>query len=109
MKESVKKALKLRSWVHIAHHIPGRVRLKYKLGIIAHLARFNSDDIERALSKIPAFRNYKLNSSTGSILIEYDATVVSSELIEQLFSADDVTAEQACYELAESLNLNGVN
>ncbi|WED23905.1 heavy-metal-associated domain-containing protein [Vibrio sp. JC009] len=109
MNKDVKKALKLRSWVHIAHHIPGRVRLKYRLGIIAHLARFNASDIERALDKIPAFRNYKLNSSTGSILIEYDATIVKPALIEELFSEDDAIAEQACYDLADCINLNGVN
>ncbi|WCE30846.1 HMA2 domain-containing protein [Vibrio sp. SCSIO 43137] len=107
MKDDVKTVLKLRSWVRIAHHIPGRIRLKYKLGIIAHLARFNSDDIARALDDIPAFRNYKLNSSTGSVLIEYDPGTVSPALIEELFSQEDSVAEQACYKLADCLNLNG--
>lgn len=107
MKDKVKTVLKLRSWVQVAHHIPGRIRLKYKLGIIAHLARFNSDDIAKALDDIPAFRNYKLNRSTGSILIEYDPQVVQPALLEQLFSPEDSIAEQACYKLADCLNLNG--
>ncbi|MDA0149032.1 HMA2 domain-containing protein [Vibrio sp. LaRot3] len=109
MKQHVETALKLRSWVVIGHHIPGRVRLKYKLGIVAQLAKFKTQDIERALASIPAFKNYKLNSVTGSILIEYDASLVNPEWINALFSESDLHAEQACYAIAESLNLNGAS
>lgn len=107
MKESVKTVLKLRSWVHVAHHIPGRIRLKYKLGIIAHLARFNTNDITRALDSIPAFKTYKLNSSTSSILIEYDQSLVDPALLDNIFADDASIAEKACFELADRLNLNG--
>lgn len=107
MINNVELALKLRSWVKVAHHIPGRVRLKYKLGIIAHLAHFNAHDIERFLDDIPALRHYKLNSNTGSILIEYDTGVIQPALIEELFSPDDAIAERACYDLADCLNIDG--
>lgn len=105
MKNDIKAALKLRSWVSVAHHIPGRIRLKYKLGIIMHLARFNADSIEQALADIPAFHHYKLNRTTGSIVIEYNAQLINPELLEAIFSDDDKTAEQACFQLADSLNL----
>lgn len=108
MKNDIKAALKLRSWVKVAHHIPGRIRLKYKLGIIMHLARFNADSIEKALDDIPAFHHYKLNRSTGSIVIEYDAQLINPGLLEEIFSENDITAEQACFQLADSLNLDGV-
>jgi hypothetical protein len=104
---NVAKVLKLRTWVQIVHHIPGRIRLKYRLGIIAHFARFNARDIERVLDDIPAFRNYKLNRSTASILIEYDPDLVNPSLLEALFSLDDAIAERACYDLADCLNLDG--
>lgn len=107
MNKEIKNVLKLRSWLRIAHHIPGRIRLKYKLSIVAHLARFNAQDIERALTDIPAFKNYELNRSTGSILIEYDAKTIKPTLIEELFSPDDSIVERACYDLADCLNLNG--
>ena len=109
MKQHVDMALKLRTWVVIGHHIPGRVRLKYKMGIVAHLAKYKLQDIEHALAAIPAFKNYKLNSVTGSILIEYDPVVIQPQLIDRLFAGSDQQAEQACYAIAESLNLNGVN
>lgn len=107
MKQYVDQALKLRKWVSIGHHIPGRVRLKYKLGIVAHLASFRSDDIEKAISSIPAFKNYKLNNATGSIVIEYDPTTVNPKAIDALFSQSKEVAERACYAIAEQLDLDG--
>lgn len=107
MKQYVDKALKLRKWVKVGHHIPGRVRLKYKLGIVAHLASYRSDDIESTLASIPAFKNYKLNSATGSIVIEYDANQIQPSWVDALFSESDQDAENACYAIAERLNSNG--
>ncbi|WKY60505.1 cation transporter [Vibrio sp. SNU_ST1] len=105
MKQHIDKALKLRKWVSIGHHIPGRVRLKYKLGIVAHLASFRNSEIEQAISSVPAFKNYKINVATGSIVIEYDANNIQSSTIDALFSDSEVEAEQACYSLAEQLKL----
>ncbi|MCG9582350.1 HMA2 domain-containing protein [Vibrio tubiashii] len=107
MKQHVNQALKLRKWVSIGHHIPGRIRLKYKLGILAHLASYKSDAIEEAISSVPAFKSYQVNKATGSILIEYDASLVEPALITELFAESEVNAEQACYAIAEKLNLNG--
>ncbi|MCG7587450.1 MULTISPECIES: HMA2 domain-containing protein [Photobacterium] len=109
MKKHIDTALKLRRWVTVGHHIPGRVRLKYKLGILAHLATFNSSEIERALQNIPAFKNYKLNNATGSLLIEYDASIVKPHLIDALFSQSEQDAEQACYALGACLEIDGAN
>ena len=105
MKQHINKALKLRKWVSIGHHIPGRVRLKYKLGIVAQLASYRSDEIEQALASVPAFRKYKINTATGSIVIEYDPTCIQPSTIDTLFSDSAAEAEQACYALAEQLNL----
>lgn len=107
MKQYIDKALKLRKWVSIGHHIPGRIRLKYKLGIVAQLASLRSNEVEGVLDSIPAFKNYKLNKATGSIVIEYDASVIEPNAINALFSENASQAEQACYQIAEQLNLNG--
>ncbi len=107
MKQYVHKALALRKWVKVAHHIPGRVRLKYKLGLVAHFASYKSSDIEQALASIDAFHHYKLNPSTGSIVIEYDATLVNPEWIDALFSDSQDVAEQAAWSLVSCLSVNG--
>ncbi|MFT5879935.1 MAG: copper chaperone CopZ [Moritella sp.] len=103
MNDYIKKALALRKLVGVSHHIPGRIRLNYKVGIIAHLAKLKTSEIESSLQQIPAFKRYKLNMATGSIVIEYDTSIVTPHVIEAIFSTSDSTAEQACQELAASL------
>lgn len=109
MNKYIKKALKLRRWVVIGHHVPGRIRLKYKLGIVAQLALMKVGEVEQTLADIPAFKSYKLNSATGSIVIEYDATIIKPSWIDALFAGSDKDAEQACYTIAQCLNLDGVS
>ncbi len=103
MEKYVDTFLKLRGWASIGHHIPGRVRLKYKLGIVAHLAKFNKGNIEQLIQEQPAFRNYKLNTATGSLVIEYDPKLVPPNLIDLIFCGSDQDAEQACYAIADCL------
>ncbi|WP_261824885.1 HMA2 domain-containing protein [Vibrio neonatus] len=107
MNQYVSRVLKLRKWVKISHHIPGRVRLKYKLGIIAQLSTFKSQDIEKALQSVPAFKNYQLNPKTGSILIEYDPIAIEPDWIESLFSDNESDVEAACHKIAERVNNSG--
>lgn len=107
MNKFIEKALKLRSWVKVGHHIPGRIRLKYKLGLLAHFTSYSVDDIEEVLQKIPAFKQYKINYATGSVVIEYDAEQVPPHLIEELFSDSDESARQACNLISERLDLDG--
>ncbi|OZS42566.1 hypothetical protein ASV53_17810 [Photobacterium sanguinicancri] len=71
--------------------------------MLAHLATFNRADIENTLQSIAAFKQYKINNATGSLLIEYDANIVKPHLIEALFSESEQEAEQACYALAACL------
>ncbi|CAM3059976.1 HMA2 domain-containing protein [Moritella viscosa] len=109
MKDKIKKALKIRRWLTLAHHIPGRIRLKYKMGIMTHLVTIKVTDIEQALADIPAFKNYKINSDTGSILVEYDAGIIKPEFINQLFSESEIDVQQAYLNIAASLKMDGVN
>lgn len=104
MNTDLEKVLKLRSWVRIAHHIPGRIRLKYQSGIIGHLAGLHAHNIEKVLAQLPALKSYDVTSSTGSILIGYDATVVNPGDIEALFSEDEGAAQQAYRRIVELSN-----
>ncbi len=109
MNKNIETVLKLRRWVSIAHHIPGRVRLKYKLGILAHFTKFSSREMEQVIQKIPALKHYKLNSVTGSLVIEYDVDQIKPQQIEALFSESEHEAKQACYAMSHSLDIDGAN
>ncbi|WP_422462654.1 MULTISPECIES: hypothetical protein [unclassified Endozoicomonas] len=106
MHKHIKQALMLRRWVAIGHHFPGRIRLKYKLGILTKLVGFKVADIETVLSDIPAFKNYKLNSATDSVVIDYDAETINPQWVDALFCESEADAEQACYRIARCLELD---
>ncbi|MGI2029666.1 hypothetical protein ACTL6P_24590 [Endozoicomonas acroporae] len=107
MQKHIKQALMLRRWVSIGHHFPGRIRLKYKLGILTKLAGFKAADIETVLSDIPAFKNYILNCATDSIVIDYDAEIINPQWLDELFCESEADAAQACYQIARCLELDG--
>ncbi|MEI6896918.1 MAG: hypothetical protein V5786_05425 [Psychromonas sp.] len=109
MNENIETVLKLRRWVSIAHHIPGRIRLKYKLGILAHFIKFSRKEMEQTVQKIPALKHYKLNTVTGSLVIEYDVDQIKPQQIEALFSESEHEAKQAYYALSNSLDIDGAN
>lgn len=65
-------------YLRIAHHIPGRIRLKLagdldsaQLDAIADAKRFG-----RALDDVPGIRSVKLNLLARSCTLEYDASVI---------------------------------
>ncbi|ODA36302.1 hypothetical protein A8L45_00215 [Veronia pacifica] len=77
--------------------------------MLSQLAAFKTDAIENTLGAIPAFKNYKLNSATSSIVVEYDATLIDPTWVDAFFSDSSDAAEQACISIANSINVNGVN
>lgn len=108
MDKYLDKVLKMRRWVLIAHHVPGRIRLKYKMGLVAQLMQFNLKSVDEVVSQVPAFLSYKLNKTTGSIVIEYDAKLVSANLVSDLFGGSDEVATQAYYALTQYLDAEGI-
>ncbi len=108
MDKYLTKVLKMRRWVEIAHHIPGRIRLKYKVGLMAQLMQYNLKDVDDVVAQIPAFLSYKLNKSTGSIVIEYNPELISAAVINDLFGESDERATDAYHLLAEYLQAEGI-
>ncbi|MCP4322817.1 MAG: hypothetical protein GY787_13410 [Alteromonadales bacterium] len=92
----------LKRLVTIKHHIPGRVRLKFSLSILTKMARFNQfkADIEQS----PLIKSYRLNLSTGSLLVEYDEQIILPNLINELLLQDETKSQQALLLLTQIVN-----
>lgn len=108
MEKYLDKVLNMRRWVMIAHHIPGRIRLKYKMGLVAQLMQYKLKNVDEVVSQVPAFITYKLNKSTGSIVIEYDVSLVHPDTINDLFGESDELATKAYYTLTQYLHAQGI-
>jgi hypothetical protein len=72
---------------HVAHHIPGRIRIKL-LG--PRDARHLLEQVQRAISLIPEVYRIDVNQVTGSIVVEYDP----AHFRKMLAHAARVTSEQ---------------
>lgn len=89
----------LRRYVAIAHHIPGRIRLRFNNKLIASLGKTKLSALDDYCGPERSLYGYSLNAMTGSLLLEYDANRLSPKLIAQLFGDDDEQAELALTEL----------
>jgi len=81
--EAVEALLKMAPYARIAHHIKGRVRLKFPLAAVKTLAGI---DVPSTLGNIPGIFGHRLNAQSGSVVIEYDPQIIAPGLWEELAS-----------------------
>jgi hypothetical protein len=103
--------LRLRDYVNVAHHIPGRIRLRIMPGLrhdpqALELARTMDLDSWGNGDGWPAIINTRLNLKGGSLVVEYDPEMVPPEMITELFSSRDADrVKQLTEQLAELFGL----
>lgn len=103
--------IKLRSYLRIAHHIPGRIRIKVNPALL-----INPEALRLAslvdLGQLgwgnghPAIMNTRVNKNAGSLVLEYDPQMIAPAMLEDIFRAkDESRVEQLVEHLAELLGL----
>lgn len=101
--ESFGDLLTLRRFVEVAHHIPGRLRLRFSNKLVASLSQGKLKQLDAYCHPAGYLRRYQINSESGSIVLEYDAAAISPQILNQLFGRDGAQAEQALAQLAAIL------
>ena len=79
--------------VEIAHHIPGRIRLKIML---SGLGAIKGVDLNGIVGAIPGIFNYRINAFARSAVIKYDQEQLPYDLWESIVEAgngSEITAE----------------
>ncbi len=93
---------KLRRYLELKHHIPGRMRIKFDSSIRkdpqAMALAQEQGDLDP--SGMPGVTNIRTNLLARSVVIEYDPTLISPQLLEELATTKD--ANRAA-EIAEQL------
>ena len=102
--ESLGDLLTLRRFVEVAHHIPGRLRLRFSNKLVASLSQGKLKQLDAYCSPEGYLRRYQINSDTGSIVLEYDAAAIRPHILNQLFGQDGEQAQQALEQLAAILS-----
>jgi len=102
--ESFGDLLTLRRFVEVAHHIPGRLRLRFSNKLIASLSHGKLKQLDAYCHPEGYLRRYQINSDSGSIVLEYDAAAIAPQILNQLFGNDGEQAQRALEQLAVILD-----
>ena len=81
--------LDLRRHLKIAHHIPGRIRLRVGASVFKDLGKVDTQVFDKILGAIEGIRDVRVNVAAGSVVIAYTPTVIQSSWWETLLKADD--------------------
>jgi hypothetical protein len=106
----LKLLIECRRHLKVAHHVPGRIRLKFTTELFRHSALREAItpflkgaglpfDFERpggvnnntaidAAAKLPGIRSARLNWRGRSLIVQYDDRLLPAHKIEALFAAD---------------------
>lgn len=89
--------MSLRRYVSIAHHVPGRLRLKFNPAVRSD-PRF--DALRNAEAPFPGVQATRINTMARSMVIEYDARIPQKE-IAGLFNGDEEAARDSFGRITE--------
>jgi hypothetical protein len=81
LSEAMAQVVRLAPHMEIAHHIPGRIRLKV---LPSGIKMALQTDIQDVVQSVPGIRNVRVNPLSRSVVIEYDAARFPSDLWESI-------------------------
>ena len=76
----------------IAHHIPGRIRLRFNNTILTMLPKPNGIDkeIQKIADQIEAIKDVRLNLYAGSVVVQYDTDLLPPCFWQQVVEEKDL-------------------
>lgn len=81
--EIIQAIMRFSQLAEIAHHIPGRVRLKFSPMVVQELKKV---DPKRIAEKFPGILNLRVNQLALTTVVEYDPEIIEPEIWEDLVS-----------------------
>lgn len=86
--------LHLTPCLRIAHHIPGRIRLRLDLAAFAacRLPGATADRLESVLTRVRGIRRVQLNAVARSCVVDYDIDVIAAAAWPDLLGGRDTPA-----------------
>lgn len=95
----------LRTRVQPAHHLPGRLRLRFAGGLPAGLS---PDQLRNGLASLPGVRDLQINLLARSCTVTYDTLIIPPAAWDDLFAGQaNPTAQALLDTLYRQLALHG--
>lgn len=86
--------LHLRRFVSIAHHVPGRIRLKLDLAALMHLPKVDPAPFVDLVGRIRGVTSTRTNAAALTVVVEYDPHLIPAALWPRLLVADAEEVER---------------
>jgi len=86
--------LHLRRFVSIAHHVPGRIRLKLDFAALVHLPKVDPAPFVTLVGRIRGVKTTRLNAAALTVVVEYDPQIISAAVWPRLLVADAEEVER---------------
>lgn len=83
----------LRQHVDIVHHVPGRVRLRLGLPLLAGVEQIDLSVLQRFLAAVEGIHDVRINVAALSVVIQYDPTQMAPSLWQTLTEGEDAEVE----------------
>lgn len=100
----IEKFRRFTSCLKIAHHIPGRIRLKLDLLQFMKLEAVATEDaklFQHALDNIPGIHSISMNLLAFSCVIEYNTQVIPQDAWHDLLNGAKTTAADTLIDILE--------
>ncbi len=91
--EAVDIFLDYMRYFSIAHHVPGRIRVKASLLKAKELKKLDPTGFEGFIDRIPGIKGYRVNKAALSAVIEYDTAALPFALWEEVVTINSWPAK----------------
>lgn len=79
----------LREYITIKHHVPGRIRLKFGLKLLADPRAQALKQEAQTRAQPACIKDTKINMFTRTVIIEYDPAVIQPETLHEALTTED--------------------
>ncbi len=81
--------LELRRYLQIAHHVPGRIRLRIKLALVKEFKRVDAGVFNDVMQAVNGISSVRVNTAAGSVVVNYRPEAIDPTWWKTLLEGDD--------------------
>ena len=82
-------------YLSIAHHVPGRIRVKASWNGAQKLGAVNENELMNLIAGIPGIVEYRINKKALSVIIQYDTDILPPSLWEEVAAVGQYPGKRA--------------
>ena len=98
---STRDFMQLRDHIKIAHHVPGRIRVRLMLSALKQFPDVDPTILESLQSEAEGIKDIRVNRAAGSAAISYDPQIIPQASWETIINGEPEIAKKTLLKLIE--------